>query len=132
MARLAAADITDRLVKPIVVADSTYLDRADDELEDLAASLDVDADDIADPPHYRVKEFLKAWVGWAVCSDNMGLEPKKLVEQGLEFDPYEEKLKFYTTYLKNAKAAASSEEILKGEADERKEFSSQSIELYRG
>ena len=130
MARLETDDLTDRLIKPIVVADTGYLDLADDALEDLADAMDVDTDDISDPIHYRVKRYLIAWVNYEVCKDNMGRSPQKLNEQGVQDDPYETKLKVFGKVLAEKKAQITPE-ILKDEADQPEEFAKTSTEIFR-
>jgi hypothetical protein len=130
MSYIVVGDLTDRLIKPIVTADATYLTRSDAALEDYALSVDVESTEIASPTPYRVKEYLKAWIGWAVCMDLVGVSPKKLVEEGIQEDPYEKKLKYYQDLLVEKKAELTPE-VLTGEADDPDEFASATIDLYR-
>lgn len=130
MTYIVGTDITDRLIKDVVIHDDSYFDRADAALNDLAVELDVETADISDPIHYRVKEYLKAFVGYSVCEDLMGQSPQKLVEEGIQDDPYEVKLRHYKKVLPEKKALIT-EEILKDEADQPEEFASDEIELFR-
>ena len=82
MARLIAADITDELVKPVVIADTTILDECDEYLSDLAQSKgslvsymavgEYTIDDIPDPMPYKVKKLAVMWVCREVCSRKAG------------------------------------------------------------
>lgn len=82
MARLIAADITDELVKPVVLADTTILDECDEYLNDLAQSKgslvsymavgEYTINDIPDPLPYKVKKLAVMWVCREVCSRKAG------------------------------------------------------------
>ena len=126
-----ADDITDRLVKPIVTNDDSYFTRANLELVQLAAELVVDTDDIPTTLPHRVQEWLKNWVGWQVCIDNMGVSNTKLItENDIVDDPYMDKKKHYdkqAPLTRNSITAA----VLKDEADTPGEFAYKSTKMHR-
>lgn len=131
MANLVATDIKDELIKNIVTNDETYLDRADDALVDLASRMGIEEDDIETTTlPYHVKEYLKAYVGWEVCFNNLGLNKQKIGQDGLELDPYDIKLPFYEKRLDKFKSGMTAE-ILTGDADTPEEYASQSANIYR-
>lgn len=131
MAILAATDIKDRLIGPVVTEDTDYLDMADDALIDVAAELGVDSADVeTTTPHFRVIAWMRAWVCYIVCKDCVGLQPQKLTEQGISEDPYAAKLKLFEIDL-NDKREALTAEIIMNEADEPGEMSGSGIRLFR-
>lgn len=117
MSNLKSADITDRLVKKIVNADESYLDRADSALYVLASKHGVATADLeTDSLPLQVKDWLKCYVGYWVCADNMGLTEELQERDDIVFDPYGKKFKFYEKELEKYTNAITPE-ILKGEAD---------------
>ena len=129
--RITATDITDRLIKPVVAADSSYFTRADSALDHLALTLGLLVSQIVTPAPYAVVEYLKAVVGLLVCSDNMGVNPRRLVEQGVQDDPYAEKLEFYQKQVSDLQSAVTVE-ILTGTAVEPEDYSYGNVQLFRG
>jgi len=133
-ARISASDITDRLIKPVVTADSSYFTRADDSLDELALEMGVNPESSApviSPPNYKIKEYLKAMVGLLVCQDNMGVNPRRLVEQGVQEDPYGTKLDFYQKQVSMTQASLTYE-VLTGTADDPEDYAYGSIQLFNG
>lgn len=129
--RITATDITDRLIKPVVAADSSYFTRADSALDQLALTLGLLVSQIVTPAPYAVVEYLKALVGLLVCQDNMGVNPRRLVEQGVQDDPYAAKLEFYQKQVADLQGLVTVE-ILTGTAQEPEDYSFGAVQLFRG
>lgn len=130
--RINCQDITDDLIVKIVENDTAYFDRADKALMDIADSMEIEAADVPSTSasiHYRVREFLKAHVGFWVCMDKKGIEQKRLVN-GVDLDPYEEKLPDYRRLLNETKSQLTVD-VIKNDAQEREDFVSMGIELHR-
>ena len=64
---ITTADITDKLVQPIVNKHHDYLARADEEVTALASEHGLGVDDISDPLSYPVKRWLANQIGVFVC-----------------------------------------------------------------
>lgn len=129
--RITASDITDRLIKPVVAADSSYFTRADAALDQLALTLGLLVSQIVTPAPYAVAEYLKALVGLLVCSDNMGVNPRRLIEQGVQEDPYADKLEFYQKQVSDLQSGVTVE-ILTGTATDADDYSYGNVQLFRG
>jgi hypothetical protein len=129
--RITASDITDRLIKPVVTADSSYFTRADSALDQLALTLGLLVSQIVTPAPYAAVEYLKALVGLLVCQDNMGVNPRRLVEQGVQDDPYAVKLEFYQKQVADLQGLVTVE-ILTGTAVEPEDYSYGAVQLFRG
>jgi len=133
MARyIRPGDITDKLIKPFVEADQSYLTRADNAFLDLANSFGIGEAYIkTDPIPFRVIEYLRARVGFDVCEDNAGIDNKKAIQQAIEFDTFAEKLNHYKKRLNDTRSALTYE-IITGDADTQEEYAGAAIRLYRG
>jgi hypothetical protein len=74
---IVAADISDKVISAFSATLTTpwdYLTEGDNELNDLAQTLGVDADDIEITPlHYKAKRFVIAFVCMRVCQDKAGV-----------------------------------------------------------
>lgn len=131
MANLAASDIKDQLILRIVSSDTTYLDRADLALIDAASELGIDSADIETTTlPFIVKEYLKYYVGWEVCFNNMVMNNQKITQDGIELDPYREKYDYYEKKLDEFKKKLT-KEILTGDADTPEEYAGGTTQIYR-
>ena len=90
MAHIAASDITDDVVARFDLTE--YLALAETELADLAEQRGVGSGDISDPLHYKVKQWLVAWVCMRVCLDKIGVNN---TDVPAEIEKYTVKYKLY-------------------------------------
>lgn len=130
MANLKKIDITDKLVLGIIKTDDTYLDRADEHLSDIILSKGLTVADLADPLPIRVKEWLRASVGYWVCFDNMALNDQWIEREEITIDPYGVKFKYYEKKLYSIESSLT-KEIITGDADEPGEFAYTNGKIYR-
>lgn len=137
MANLVATDIKDQFIYRVVASDvsdnptDNYLTRADLALIDAASELGVDSDDIeTDTLPFIVKEYLKYYVGWEVCWNNMGLSKKHITQDGIEIDSYEAKLKYYEMKVDEFKKKLT-KDVLTGDADTPEEYAGGTSQIYR-
>lgn len=72
---IAVADIPDKVITAFPLETPIdYLQEADDELNDVAEKMGVDADDIETSPlHYKAKRYLICYVCMRVCQDKAGV-----------------------------------------------------------
>lgn len=88
------SDITDELVKPIIVQDD--IDHANDRLADLATDLEVDPYSIPNPPPFKVRELAIAFACEHSLEQKTGVNPpgRQSTQDGA--DAYEYKRRRYT------------------------------------
>jgi hypothetical protein len=122
MANLTVSDIKDELIKPIVTADTSYLDRADEAFYSLASKRGVEVSDLElTTLPYIVKEYLKAFVGYEVCFYNKGLNNKLVYQDEVAIDVYAMKLEDYKSKLVSLEGEIT-KAVLTGEADTPEEY----------
>jgi hypothetical protein len=117
------ADISDEVVKQFITADEDSLDayftETDDYLEDIAETLQVNADDIdvdsgGQVKSYIVKRFCIVFLCMRVCQDKAG---KNNVEVSPDMDKYSYKYAIYTKELAELTKSLTPE-VLAGDVDE--------------
>lgn len=131
MAYISATDIKDELIYNIVAADTSYLDRADDALQDLANSKGVAVADIETSPlPFLVLEWLKSYVGYEVCFNNSGLYDKLIQNNDVTIDVYGNKLEVYKKKLEGIEQKLT-KDVISGVADTPEEYSAIFSTVYR-
>jgi hypothetical protein len=131
MAYIASTDIKDELIYNIVASDTSYLDRADNALKDLANSKGLAVAEIESTPlPFLVKEWLKAYVGWEVCFNNSGLYDKLIQNNDVAIDVYGNKLELYKKTLEGLSQKLT-KDVISGTADTPEEYSAIFSKVYR-
>lgn len=130
MSYIAFANITDTVVSslgsPVLAA---YITESDSAVNDLAETLGVDSDDIADGDdlHFKVKRYAISYVCMRVCQDKMGVNNNEMAD----LDKYKIKYDLYKKEVDNLSEAISAE-MLTGDVDEPRDRVVQTGYIFRG
>lgn len=127
---LLATIQTDRDKLLMQYVTQNYIDRAANEIEFIALKNGVQTEDISDPLHQYVKEFMIAYIFSEVAGDLAG-NNIRILENGINGDVYFQKQKFYEKKAESYREKLT-KEIFLNTADQPIEFASQNIQLFRG
>lgn len=114
--RLAAEDINDELLRPVVAKEPELLSMADEYLDDLARSLDAEKtlEDIPTPLPYKVKRLAVAYVCREICVRKAGGSLGTQYSGQDKADRWTSKLPFWTAELRALEGQMTTE-LLFGE-----------------